>query len=124
MIQDYDKLEKIGFGYKLSLNRKGYPIDKRVFDTLNELISYISNKNSSAMPGLILAVVDDGENNGAYLVNKVVGIPTGNIEYEYVRLSTGDIKTITLDADPEVATLTDNVLTIKDMRTYWDDQSF
>lgn len=76
------------------------------------------------MPGLILAVVDDGDNNGAYLVNQVVGVPSGTTEYSYTKLATGESQTITLVADPEIATLENDVLTIKDMRTYWDDQSF
>jgi hypothetical protein len=92
------------------------------------MVSYISTKTTSAVPGLILVVTDDGDNdlNGAYLVKQVAGVPENNTEYECVKLATGEANKITLspDTSDEVATLENGVLTIKDMRTYWDDQSF
>jgi hypothetical protein len=92
------------------------------------MISYISTKTTSAVPGLILVVTDDGDDNlnGAYLVKQVAGVPEDNLEYNCIKLATGEVQKITLspNTSDEVATLENDVLTIKDMRTYWDDQSF
>jgi hypothetical protein len=92
------------------------------------MISYISTKTTSAVPGLILVVTDDGDDNlnGAYLVKQVAGVPEDNLAYNCIKLATGEVHKITLapDTSEEVATLENDVLTIKDMRTYWDDQSF
>jgi hypothetical protein len=92
------------------------------------MVSYISTKTTSAVPGLILVVTNDTDANlnGAYLVKQVAGVPENNLECDYVKLATGETQKITLspDTSDEVATLENDVLTIKDMRTYWDENSF
>jgi hypothetical protein len=92
------------------------------------MVSYINTKTTSAVPGLILVVTNDTDANlnGAYLVKQVAGVPENNLDYNCVKLATGETQKITLspDTSDEVATLENDVLTIKDMRTYWDENSF
>ena len=125
---EYNKLQKVDWGFQINANKKGHLIGNRVFATYSDMVSYISTKTTSAVPGLILVVTDDGDDdlNGAYLVKQVAGVPEDNLEYNCVKLATGEANKITLspDTNDEVATLENGVLTIKDMRTYWDDQSF
>jgi hypothetical protein len=57
------------------------------------MISYISTKTTSAVPGLILVVTADDTDanlNGAYLIKQVAGVPENNLECDYVKLATGE----------------------------------
>ena len=65
----YNSMPLTGWGLSLDLTGKGHPIAKRVWDTKEHMMAYISDANDSAVPGIILVVTDDiAENNGAYLV--------------------------------------------------------
>lgn len=112
LLERLDKLEKtVG---KLQVN-------KRVFTTKAELEEAVKDRDFT-VSGQIFSVTDDEDknNNGSYLVKP--GTQEGTLTI--IKLSTGAQTTLTLNAHEDVATLIDNVLTIKDMRTYWDDKSF
>ena len=94
-------------------------VDKRIFATKAELEHAISNPKFT-VSGQIFSVTDDGDNNGAYLVKPGEEENTLAI----IKIATGEQTMLTLDAHEDVATFINNVLTIKDMRTYWGDKSF
>jgi hypothetical protein len=48
--------------------KKGPVIAKRIWDTLAEANAYLADPEDSAIEGLVLAVIKDGSNNGAYIV--------------------------------------------------------
>lgn len=134
----YDTLPKRSQGFSLNFAGKGHPISNRVFETYEDIYNYVNDQYSSAVSGIILVSLKDWTDangktytKGAYLVQQVKGDePSEKIgeykEHKIIQLATGDVQTITLatDTPPEVATLTNNVLTIQDMRLAWDDQSF
>ena len=92
---------------------------KRVFTTKAELEQAVSNPEFT-VSGQIFSVTNDGDNNGAYLVKPGQEENTLAI----IKISTGTQTTLELQAHEDVATFINNVLTIKDMRTYWGDKSF
>lgn len=109
--------------------KKGPVVGKRIWNTLSDFEDYINTPTESAIPGLVVTVINDDEKNGAYIVTAAAGY-NGATKGSWIKLATGELKTLDVKVeqitkdDEHVATLTDNVLTIKDMRTYWDDQSF
>jgi hypothetical protein len=111
LLERLDKLEKtVG---KLQVN-------KRIFTTKAELEEAVKDRDFT-VSGQIFSVTGDEDNkNGSYLVKP--GTQEGTLTI--IKLSTGAQTTLTLNAHEDVATLIDNVLTIKDMRTYWGDKSF
>lgn len=58
------------YGWYKTLSASGkYPlIACRIWKTLNDAIEYIKPVNTFACAGLIMRVVEDGDNNGIYLV--------------------------------------------------------
>lgn len=92
----YSSLPLAGWGSSLDLTVKGHPIAKRVWDTKEHMLAYVSDVNDSAVPGIILVVTSDTEeNNGAYLVKTAVGV-NGATEATVVKLATGETQTIQL----------------------------
>lgn len=62
------------YGWPLSFQMTGkFPLlAKRIFPTLENAQAFIDDLNDTAIPGIILTVVDDAaENNGAYFVKSV-----------------------------------------------------
>lgn len=112
LLERLDKLEKTVD--KLQVN-------KRVFTTKSELEEAVKDRDFT-VSGQIFSVTgdEDKNNNGSYLVKP--GTQEGTLTI--IKLSTGAQTTLKLQAHEDVATLIDNVLTIKDMRTYWGDKSF
>lgn len=111
--------------------KKGPVIGKRIWQTLEDLESYITEPKESAVPGLLVTVINDPnpDNNGAYMITSAAGYE-GETKGEWVKLSNGESRSLTLkieqiqDNDEPVATLNQGILTIKDMRTYWNEQAF
>lgn len=60
-----------GWGLTLDMTGKAPAISKRIFERYSDLMAYVNDANESAVSGLILRVVNDGENNGAYFVDSV-----------------------------------------------------
>lgn len=57
-----------GWGLSFNMTGKAPAIAKRIFDTKAHAEQYVQNASDSAIPGLVLTVIQDGDNNGAYLV--------------------------------------------------------
>lgn len=119
----HSSLPLYGWGKSLDLTGKGHPIAKRVWDTKEHMMAYISDANDSAVPGIILTVTDDvPTNNGAYLVKTAVGV-NGATEASVTKLATGDIEIIQLsiaEDSKDLAYIEDNKLHITDMRSRWE----
>lgn len=66
---------KTGWGTQFKAAAKFPIIADRIFATLAEVQAYISSTaaDASAIPGLVLSVIEDGINNGAYLVTGTDG---------------------------------------------------
>lgn len=62
-----------GWGKSLDLTGKGYPIAKRVWKTYADLEEYVNNPNDSALPGIILSVIDNESDEGLYYVKAIKG---------------------------------------------------
>lgn len=60
-----------GWGSTLNLLNKYPAISKRIFAKFDYALEFINNTGDSAVEGLILTVVNDGDKNGAYLVNSI-----------------------------------------------------
>lgn len=119
----YDSMPLVGWGLSLDLTGKGHPIAKRVWDTKEHMMAYISDVNDSAVPGIILTVTNDTPtNNGAYLVKTAVGVD-GATEATVTKLATGDTEIIPLsiaEDSKDIAYIEDNKLHITDMRSRWE----
>ena len=119
----YTSMPLTGWGLSLDLTGKGHPIAKRVWDTKEHMMAYISDANDSAVPGIILVVTDDTEqNNGAYLVKTAVGV-NGATEATVTKLATGDTEIIPLsiaEDTKDLAYIENNQLHITDMRSRWE----
>lgn len=119
----YDSMPLVGWGLSLDLTGKGHPIAKRVWDTKEHMMAYVSDAYDSAVPGIILVVTDDIEqNNGAYLVKTAVGV-NGATEANVTKLATGDTEIIQLqiaEDSKDIAYIEDNKLHIADMRSHWE----
>ena len=66
---------KTGWGTQFKAAAKFPVIADRIFATLAEVQAYIASTaaDASAIPGLVLSVIEDGANNGAYLVTGTDG---------------------------------------------------
>ena len=119
----YDSMPLVGWGLSLDLTGKGHPIAKRVWDTKEHMMAYVSDANDSAVPGIILVVTDDiEENNGAYLVKTAVGV-NGATEANVTKLATRDTEIIQLqiaEDSKDIAYIEDDKLHITDMRSRWE----
>lgn len=62
---------KSQWGTQFNPTAKFPVIANRIFETLNDANNYIASTaaNASAIPGLVLSVIEDGNNNGVYLVS-------------------------------------------------------
>lgn len=119
----YSSLPLAGWGSSLDLTGKGHPIAKRVWKTKADMLAYVADIDDSAVPGIILTVTADGENNGAYLVQTATGVD-GATEASVIRLATGENIKLHKDVTEEIATLDNGVLKIEDMRSRWESNSF
>lgn len=121
----YNSMPLVGWGLSLDLTGKGHPIAKRVWDTKENMLAYVSDANDSAVPGIILVVTSDTEeNNGAYLVKTAVGVNDAT-EASVVKLATGETQTIQLtiaNDSKELASIENNQLHITDMRSRWESE--
>ena len=72
---EYKMPLQVDYGWGLSLNMTGKSpaISKRIFLTKEMAQKYIDNKDDSAIPGIIISVINDPiiDNNGAYFVKKI-----------------------------------------------------
>lgn len=102
--------------------KKGPVVGKRIWSTLKDFEDYINNPKDSAIPGLVVTVINDGENNGAYIVKTAAGYD-GQTTGSWIKLSTGEEKQLELtiaEDSQDLAYIEDNKLHITDMRSRWE----
>lgn len=72
---EYKTPLQVDYGWGITFNATGkIPLEsKRIFLTKEMAQKYIDNKDDSAIPGIIISVINDSitDNNGAYFVKKV-----------------------------------------------------
>ena len=69
--KQFDAQVNYGWGLSLNMTGKAPAVAKRIFDKYADAFGYASDLNDSAIEGLILTVVNDGDKNGAYFVQQV-----------------------------------------------------
>jgi len=107
------------WGKSLELTGKGHPIAKRVWDTKDNMLAYLSDETDSAVPGIILVVTKDTpENNGAYLVQQIKD--SEHYEPVVVKMLTNEAVHLTQQSIDAGVKYIDGKLDIPDMRTYWE----
>ena len=74
----FEKQSNVGWGLTLKMSGKAPEVAKRIFDTLAHAQAYIDDVNDSAIEGLVLRVVNDGDNNGVYFVESVKSSADGS----------------------------------------------
>jgi len=79
MAHNFNHQTNITLGESIKMGVKAPALEDRIFDTWSDANIYIHDENSSAVNGLVLTVINDGENNGGWFVDKV---ETGNNQYE------------------------------------------
>lgn len=67
----FDAQVNYGWGLSLNMTGKAPAVAKRIFDTYADALAYANDVNDSAIEGLTLSVVNDGDNNGLYFVQQV-----------------------------------------------------
>ncbi len=72
-MSEYKFPNQVNYGWGLTLDRTSKtPLEsKRIFDTLASAKEYVNNFKDSAIPGLTISVINDGDNNGLYYVYKI-----------------------------------------------------
>lgn len=70
--KNFNGMTKYGWPLTFQMTGKFPLLAKRIFPTKSAAEAYINDLNDTAIPGIILTVVDDAaENNGAYFVKSV-----------------------------------------------------
>ena len=100
-----------GFFNSLVMLKKAPVIANRIFKTLNDAKEYAGKVNDYALPGLILTVVADDDNNGAYFVQSVTS-DTGK-DAELIKLSFNDeLNKLNTDITGQLSALTASATTL------------
>jgi hypothetical protein len=73
MAELFPQQNKISFPQTLAAAQKFPVIGNRIFATLANAQEYVDKVKGSAIPGIILSVIADGDNNGAYWVSQAAG---------------------------------------------------
>lgn len=73
MAELFPQQNKISFPQSLAAAQKFPVIANRIFGKLKDAQEYVDKKKGSAIPGIILSVIADGDNNGAYWVAQAAG---------------------------------------------------
>ena len=67
----FDAQVNYGWGLSLNMTGKAPAVAKRIFNTLADAQAYADNVKDSAIEGLVLSVVADGDKNGVYFVQSI-----------------------------------------------------
>ena len=67
----FDAQVNYGWGLSLNMTGKAPAVAKRIFNTLSDAQAYADDFNDSAIEGLVLSVVADGDKNGVYFVQSI-----------------------------------------------------
>ena len=79
-----DQQSNLNWGETFKMSVKAPAVADRIFKTWEMANAYVKDVNSSAVAGLILAVIQDGTRNGIYFVNYMV---EGELELALYHLS-------------------------------------
>lgn len=119
----YQGVSTTGWTSTFNPLKKGPVVGKRIWNTLADLYAYINDQKDSAIPGILVSVINDTEeNNGAYLVKTVAGV-NDSTEGTITKLSTGSTETIKItiaEDSKDLAYIENNQLHITDMRSRWE----
>lgn len=120
----YQGVSTTGWTSTFNPLKKGPVVGKRIWNTLADLQEYINDQKDSAIPGILVSVINDPDenNNGAYLVKTAAGV-NGATEGTITKLSTGSTETVQLtiaEDSQDLAYIEDNKLHITDMRSRWE----
>jgi hypothetical protein len=67
----FDAQNNYGWGLTLNMTGKAPAVSKRIFNTLADAQAFANDYNDSAIEGLLLSVVADGNNNGVYFIQSI-----------------------------------------------------
>ena len=67
----FEKQQNYGWGLTLNMTGKAPAVAKRIFNTLTDAQAYADDVKDSAIEGLVLSVVADGDKNGVYFVQSI-----------------------------------------------------
>ena len=67
----FDAQVNYGWGLSLNMTGKAPAVAKRIFNTLADAQAYADDVKDSAIEGLVLSVVADGDKNGVYFVQSI-----------------------------------------------------
>lgn len=87
--KNFDTQSNYGWGLSFNMTGKVPAIHKRIFDTLEGAQVFADNYNDSAIPGLLLSIINDEneKNNGVYFIKKIKSNET-DTSAELVKLGT------------------------------------
>lgn len=88
MAHNFNHQTNIGLGESIKMGIKAPALADRIFNTWSDANIYIHDANSSAVNGLVLTVINDGNNNGGWFVDKR-DIGGGEYELVLVRMGAG-----------------------------------
>lgn len=71
--KNFDTQSNYGWGLSFNMTGKVPAIHKRIFDTLEGAQAFADNYDDSAIPGLLLSIINDEneKNNGVYFIKKI-----------------------------------------------------
>lgn len=69
----FPEQDNYGFPATLDADTKYPMIAKRIWAKKSDIEEFVNDQSSTAIPGLLLSVIDDGDNNGAYWVEQAAG---------------------------------------------------
>jgi len=68
----FDKQNNVSFPQTFEMSQPAPLVANRIFSSLQEATAYIT-LNKTAIPGILLRVIEDGDNNGVYFVANIGG---------------------------------------------------
>lgn len=100
---------------------KRFPIiGNRIFGTLKEAQAYVDEiVRGTAVPGIILSVIADGDNNGAYWVSRAAGY-NGESKGVLIKLSIGSGNSSTIVIDTVMSDMSNNPVANRVVKAYAD----
>lgn len=89
----FDGQNNYGWGLTFQMTGKTPFIDKEIFNKLSDAEEFANDIHDSAIEGMLLKVVSDGDRNGVYFVKKIKK-DENDSNAELVKLSEGDLKVL------------------------------
>ncbi len=103
-----DRQVNYGFGQAFEATGKAPVVAKRIWETLADAQAYVDSLTDTAIAGLVLTVINDGENNGVYFVTEAAGDGSATAGVLVKLGSASD--TVTVDSADDVLALANGVI--------------